>query len=264
MSRISAAFAALKKDRKKALITFITAGDPDLATTEAMIPELEKAGADVIELGIPFSDPMADGPTIQLSSQRALESGTTLPQILAMIKKVRERTQVPIVLMGYYNPLFIYGIERFAADAAAAGADGVLPVDLPPEEAAVLAKACAASGLDLISLLTPTSGSDRVKKVLKQASGFVYYVSVTGVTGARSEIPAEVRQAVSGIKEKSSIPVVVGFGISAPEQAADTASFADGVVVGSALVSRFEKHSGGELKSEATSFVASLRNAMDA
>lgn len=264
MSRISAAFAALKKNRKKALITFITAGDPDLATTEAMILELEKAGADVIELGIPFSDPMADGPTIQLSSQRALDNGTTLPQILAMIKNVRTKTQVPIVLMGYYNPLFIYGIERFAADAAAAGADGVLPVDLPPEEASVLAKACAANRIDLISLLTPTSGDDRVKKVLKQASGFVYYVSVTGVTGARTEIPTDVRQAVTGIKDKSAIPVVVGFGISAPEQAADTASFADGVVVGSALVSRFEKHSGEQLKNEAASFVASLRNAMDA
>src|SRR6185369_9941646 len=184
MGRIEAKFNELKARGEAALVTFITAGDPDLATTEEVVLELERSGCDLIELGVPFSDPMADGPTIQLSSERALAAGTTLPGILDLVRRLRERTQVPIVLMGYFNPIFAYGAERFAADAAAAGVDGLLVVDLPPEEAAELKGATDERGLDLIFLLTPTSDRSRVEAVARLGSGFIYYVSVTGVTGA--------------------------------------------------------------------------------
>ncbi len=226
-----------------------------------MIKELEKAGADVIELGMPFSDPMADGPTIQLSSERALASGTTLPGILAAVKAVRQDSGIPILLMGYYNPIFIYGVERFARDAVEAGVDGILLVDLPPEESeaegvTAVARKC---GLDVIFLLAPTSGDERIEKVLGLASGFVYYVSVTGVTGARKDVSASLRKEVENIRKKSTVPVVVGFGISDPAQAATIASFSDGVVVGSALVRFFEQYRGSELKEKVAEFVSSLK-----
>ncbi len=259
MSRIAEKFAQLKKNGGKALITFITAGDPDLDMTRDLIPEMEKSGADIIELGVPFSDPMADGPTIQMASERALAAGTTLEKILAMVESVRRVSQVPIILMGYFNPVFRYGIGKFASDAVRAGVDGVLLVDLPPEEAAGFRSEALARGLDVIFLLTPTSDDKRIEKVARLAGGFVYYVSVTGVTGARKSVADDVLDAVTKIKKRIDLPVAVGFGISAPSQAAKVAAVADGVVVGSALVKLFEKYRGIELKNELGRFIAELK-----
>jgi len=259
MGRIEEKFAQLKSRGETALVTFITAGDPDLGTTEAVVLELERAGCDLIELGVPFSDPMADGPTIQLSSERALASGTTLPGILELVRRLRVRTQVPIVLMGYFNPIFAYGPERFAADAAAAGVDALLVVDLPPEESAELQVATDQCGLDLIFLLTPTSDPSRVEAVSRLGRGFIYYVSVAGVTGARSEVADTLAARVTSVRGELSLPLVVGFGISDPDQAAQVAKVADGVVVGSALVKYFERYQGAELLRELGGFVAALK-----
>jgi tryptophan synthase alpha chain len=262
MTRIGKKFKQLKEKGEKALITFVTAGDPDLAVTEECILEMEKGGADIIELGVPFSDPMADGPTIQKSSERALNAGTTLPKILAMVKSVRQRSQVPIVLMGYFNPVFRYGAAKFAGDAAAAGVDGILLVDLPPEEAGEFMTAAAAAGLDVISLLTPTSDEKRIDKVARRGSGFIYYVSVTGVTGARQNVADSLFGKVTEIRSRSALPVAVGFGISDPAQAARVAGVADGVVVGSAIVKLFEEFSGNDLKKRVRGFVADLKAGM--
>lgn len=264
MGRIADRFTMLRERGETALVTFVTAGDPDLATTEEVVLELERAGADLIELGVPFSDPMADGPTIQLASDRALASGTTLPGILEMVARVRKQSQVPIVLMGYFNPIFIYGAERFAADAAAAGVDGLLVVDLPPEESAELKGATDQNGLDLIFLLTPTSDRTRVETVSRLGSGFIYYVSVTGVTGARSELADTLAARVGEVRRALDLPLVVGFGISDPAQAGKVAEMADGVVVGSALVKYFEKYRGAELLREAGGFVTALKRGMTA
>jgi len=259
MGRIADRFTLLQGRGETALVTFVTAGDPDLATTEQVVLELERAGADLIELGVPFSDPMADGPTIQLSSERALKSGTTLPGILEMVRRLRERTQVPIVLMGYFNPIFAYGAERFAFDAAQAGVDGLLVVDLPPEESAELKGATDSCGLDLIFLLTPTSDSSRVEAVSRIGSGFIYYVSVNGVTGARSEVADTLAARVTEVRGALDLPLVVGFGISDPAQAGQVAQVADGVVIGSALVKYFEKYQGAELLQELGGFVSALK-----
>jgi len=264
MGRIADRFTKLRERGETALVTFVTAGDPDLATTEEVVLELERAGADLIELGVPFSDPMADGPTIQLSSERALASGTTLPGILELVRRLRLRSQVPIVLMGYFNPIFAYGAERFAADAAAAGVDGLLVVDLPPEEAAELKGASDARGLDLIFLLTPTSDRSRIEAVSGLGSGFIYYVSVTGVTGARSAVADTLAARVSEVRGALSLPLVVGFGISDPAQAGQVARMADGVVVGSALVKYFEKYQGAELLKELGGFVGALKQGVNA
>jgi tryptophan synthase alpha chain len=262
MGRIEDRFKTLGEKGEKALVTFVTAGDPDLATTAEVVLELERAGADLIELGVPFSDPMADGPTIQLSSDRALAAGTTLPGILGMVAKLRERTRVPIVLMGYFNPIFAYGAERFAKDAAAAGVDGLLVVDLPPEEAPELKGAADRCGLNLIFLLTPTSDPSRVEAVSRLGSGFIYYVSVTGVTGARAAVADTLAARVTEVRAKLNLPLVVGFGISDPAQAGQVAQFSDGVVVGSALVKYFEKYRGAELLQETGAFVAALKQGM--
>lgn len=259
MGRIADKFTELKGRGETALVTFVTAGDPDLSTTEEVVLELERSGCDLIELGVPFSDPMADGPTIQLSSERALASGTTLPGILDMVRRLRARTQVPIVLMGYFNPIFAYGAERFAADAAAAGVDGLLVVDLPPEEAAELKGATDPLGIDLIFLLTPTSDRSRVEAVSRLGSGFIYYVSVLGVTGTRSAVADTLAERVTSVRGELSLPLVVGFGISDPEQAAQVGRVADGVVVGSALVKYFERYQGMELLQELGAFVAALK-----
>jgi len=264
MGRIADRFTKLRERGETALVTFVTAGDPDLATTEEVVLELERAGADLIELGVPFSDPMADGPTIQLSSDRALASGTTLPGILQLVRRLRLRSQVPIVLMGYFNPIFAYGAERFAADAAAAGVDGLLVVDLPPEEAAELKGASDARGLDLIFLLTPTSDRSRIEAVSGLGSGFIYYVSVNGVTGARSAVADTLAARVSEVRGELSLPLVVGFGISDPAQAGQVARMADGVVVGSALVKYFEKYQGAELLKELGGFVRALKQGVNA
>lgn len=259
MTRIGKKFAELKKQQGKALVTFVTAGDPDLALTERLIPAMAAAGADIIELGMPFSDPMADGPTIQLASERALAGGTTLAAILAMVKRVRQVCQVPILLMGYYNPVYIFGPERFCREAAAAGVDGVLLVDLPPEEAGEFSRLAKSAGVDLISLLTPTSDPSRIDRVKKVGTGFIYYVSVAGVTGARTTVATDIGSMVDLIRTRVSLPVAVGFGISTPEQAAQVAGAADGVVVGSALVKLFEQYGGDELVERVCAMVGSLK-----
>ncbi len=262
MSRIEQKFADLRSRGEKGLVTFITAGDPDLAATEQLIGVLADAGADVIELGVPFSDPMADGPTIQRSSERALLAGTTLPAILECVRRARLTRQVPILLMGYYNPVLSYGLERFAADAADAGVDGLLMVDLPPEESGEVRELLKRAGIDLISLLTPTSDDRRIDLAAGQGSGFLYYVSVTGVTGARLEVSGSVAGAVARIRERTDLPVAVGFGISTPRQAGQMAAVADGVVVGSALVSLFEQYQGSELSEKVAQLVRSLKDAV--
>lgn len=243
MSRIEERFAKLRSEGKKALIPFIEAGDPDLDTTRALIPVLEASGADVIELGVPFSDPLADGPTIQKAALRALESGTTLRKILSLVEEVRPRVEVPLVLMSSYNPIFVFGEEGFVRAAVRAGVDGLIVPDLPPEEAGSLKELCLREGLDLIFLLAPSSTEDRIALVTKESRGFIYYISLMGITGARPELAATIAHHVGRIKEVTDRPVVVGFGISNPKQACQVASWADGVVVGSAIVKIME--SGG-------------------
>jgi len=262
MSRLAARFSTLQNQHSKALVTFITAGDPDLSVTEEMIHLLEDSGADVIELGVPFSDPMADGPTIQLSSERALASGTTLHAILEMVTKVRTRSRIPIILMGYLNPVYAYGYDSFCRDAAEAGVDGVLLVDMPPEESHELTAPARRYGLDVIFLLTPTSDADRISAVDLHGSGFVYYVTVTGVTGARTTVSATLAQELSRVKQVITLPVMAGFGISTPEQAAEVGKLADGVVVGSAIVKLFERYSGEELKQQLRRYVTLLKEAI--
>ncbi len=240
MSRIAQRFAELRAKGRCAFVPFITAGDPDAETSFAVLDKLPANGADLIELGVPFSDPMADGPAIQASSLRALEAGTSLPKVLDMVRRFRRSDKAtPIVLMGYFNPIHHYGSARFAKDAAEAGVDGLITVDLPPEEDDVLRIPAQAQELDIIRLATPTTDAKRLETVLKGASGFLYYVSIAGVTGTKSFASADVRRAITRLKAKSDLPCAVGFGIRTPEQAADIASFADAAVVGSALVSHF-------------------------
>ena len=237
-TRIDRRFAELKKEGRAALVTFLTAGDPDPETSLAILRALPAAGADVIELGMPFTDPMADGPAIQLSSQRALKAGQTLAKTLAMVRAFRASDgATPIVLMGYYNPIYIYGVDRFLADAGSAGVDGLVVVDLPPEEDEELCLPALKAGLNFIRLATPTTDDRRLPAVLANTSGFVYYVSITGITGAAAPDAEKVAPAVFRIKRHTALPVAVGFGVRTAEQAAAIAAGADGVVVGSALVS---------------------------
>jgi tryptophan synthase alpha chain len=262
MSRLTQCLTALKKNNAKALVTFITAGDPDLATTEEMIHLLEDAGADIIELGVPFSDPMADGPTIQLSSERALAAGTTLTGILDTVRSVRRSSTIPVILMGYLNPVHAYGYERFCRDAAAAGVDGVLLVDMPPEESEDFLTSANRYELNVIFLLTPTSDTSRIAMVNKLGRGFIYYVTVTGVTGARQEVSNTLADELSRIKAEVALPIMAGFGISTPDQAASVAALADGVVVGSAIVKLFQQYSGIKLRTELKLFVDGLKQAI--
>jgi tryptophan synthase alpha chain len=236
-TRIDNRFADLKRQGRAALVTFLTAGDPDLDTSLAILKALPEAGADVIELGMPFTDPMADGPAIQASSQRALKAGQTMRKTLAMIREFRAGDQTtPIVLMGYYNPIYIYGVDTFLADAKAAGVDGLIVVDLPPEEDDELCVPALKGGLNFIRLATPTTDDKRLPAVLANTSGFVYYVSITGITGMAAADPGLVTTAVSRIKRHTKLPVAVGFGVKTAEQARAIAQEADGVVVGSALI----------------------------
>ena len=262
MSRLIQRLAALKAAHTKALVTFITAGDPDLATSEEMIHLLEDSGADIIELGMPFSDPMADGPTIQLSSERALSSGTTLTAILQTVKNVRKTSDIPIILMGYLNPIHAYGYERFCQDAAQAGVDGVLLVDMPPEEASDFLQTANAHDLNVIFLLTPTSDASRIDTVNRLGRGFIYYVTVTGVTGARQAVSDSLASELARVGKAVTLPVMAGFGISTPQQAASVANLADGVVVGSAIVKLFQHHSGTQLRHEVQNLVRSLKQAI--
>jgi tryptophan synthase alpha chain len=233
--RIEKKFRELAARGEAALIPFVFAGDPDLEATRRIVLELEARGADLIELGVPFSDPMADGPANQRAGARALSAGASVAAILGLVSELRAVTQIPIVLFGYYNPILQYGPERFAADAARAGADGCLVVDLPPEEAGELRKAVRAHGLDLIYLLAPTTPIERARRIAHSASGFLYYVSVTGVTGTRAELDAELEPRVRELRGITHLPIGVGFGISTAEQAGRVASFAAAVVVGSAF-----------------------------
>lgn len=246
-SRIDARFAQLKKDKRAALVTFISAGDPDLATSEQILAGLPGAGADIIELGMPFSDPMADGPAIQAASQRALKSGQTMVKTLEMVRRFRKNDgDTPLVLMGYYNPIYVYGNARFLADAKSAGVDGLIVVDVPPEADEELCLPAVTEGLNFIRLATPTTDAKRLPTVLKNTSGFVYYVSITGITGAAAPIVNDVHKQVKRIKGETDLPVVVGFGVKTGAQAKAIAKGSDGVVVGSALVMAIEKSLGSK------------------
>jgi tryptophan synthase alpha chain len=237
MTRIDKRFAELKREGRAGLVTFITAGDPDYDTSLAVLKGLPGAGADIVELGMPFSDPMADGPAIQASSQRALKAGQTMKKTLAMVKAFRAGdATTPIVLMGYYNPIYVYPVDRFIADALQAGADGLIVVDMPPEEDAELRPAAAAAGLNFIRLATPTTDAKRLPAVLANTSGFVYYVSIAGITGTAAPDIAAVGAHVGRIKSHTDLPIAVGFGVKTEEQVSALARIADGVVVGSALV----------------------------
>ena len=237
MTRIDKRFAALKREGRAGLVTFITAGDPDYDTSLAILKDLPAAGADIIELGMPFSDPMADGPAIQASSQRALKAGQIMKKTLSLVKAFRAGDNAtPLVLMGYYNPIYVYPVDRFVADAVAAGADGLIVVDMPPEEDAELRPAATAAGLNFIRLATPTTDTKRVPAVLANTSGFVYYVSIAGITGTKAPDLAEVKGHVERIKAQTDLPIAVGFGVKTEAQVSAIAGLAAGVVVGSALV----------------------------
>ena len=236
-TRIDTRFAELKKQGRSAFVTFVMCGDPDLATSLAIIKSLPKAGADIIEIGMPFTDPMADGPAIQAAGLRALKAGTTLKKTLDVVRDFRsDDATTPIVLMGYYNPIYIYGVDKFLTDAKAVGVDGLIIVDLPPEEDTELCLPAMKAGLNFIRLATPTTDDKRLPAVLANTSGFVYYVSITGITGSGSADTAQVAEAVARIKRHTNLPVCVGFGIRTPEAARDIAQAANGAVVGSALI----------------------------
>ncbi len=267
MSRIAGCFEGLRSAGRKGLATFITAGDPDAATTVALMHALVDAGADLVELGVPFSDPMADGPVIQRASERALAGGASLGAVLDMVGEFRERdARTPVVLMGYLNPIEVMGYAEFAARAAAVGVDGVLTVDLPPEEAAAAVAEFGARELDPIFLLAPTSSAERVKRVCVHASGFVYYVSVKGVTGSATLDVAAIAEGVQRIRAATAVPVAVGFGISDGAAAARVAKICDVVVVGSAIVGRVERagSTGDDPIAAASALVVELRAALDA
>ncbi len=256
MTRIDRKFAALKAEGKKAFVAYVMAGDPDYATSLEIVKGLPGAGVDIIELGIPFTDPMADGPTIQLAGQRALAAGQTLQKTLDIAAELRrDDDTTPIVLMGYYNPIHSRGVDRFLLDAKAAGIDGLIVVDLPPEEDAELCIPAQKAGLNFIRLATPTTDDKRLPKVLTNTSGFVYYVSITGITGAAAAEAADVGPEVARIKAKTDLPVIVGFGIRTPETSQAIASVADGAVVGSAIVAMIGE---GKPVAEVLDFVRGL------
>ncbi len=246
-TRIDKKFAELKRERRAGLVAFITAGDPDHDTSLAVLKGLPGAGADIIELGMPFSDPMADGPAIQASSQRALRAGQTMRKTLAMVSAFRAADDTtPIVLMGYYNPIYVYPVDRFIADAAKAGVDGLIVVDMPPEEDAELRPQASEAGLNFIRLATPTTDAKRLPAVLANTSGFVYYVSIAGITGTKAPDLADVKGHVGRIKAQTSLPVAVGFGVKTEEQVSAIGGIADAVVVGSALVGAIAQSLDGE------------------
>jgi len=260
-ARIERVYRELGEKNEKALITFITAGDPSIEVTEKLILRMEKSGADIIELGIPFSDPMADGPTIQASSERALFNGVHITDVLKLVKNVRKQSQIPIILFGYYNPVFAYGLKKFATAAKRAGVDGVLIVDLPPEEAGDLEAELRSVGLALVFLLTPVSDEKRMRLVASKGSGFIYFVSLTGVTGARVRMKAHVAGHIKELRKFTKLPVGVGFGVSSPKQAKEIGAHADGVIVGSAIIDIIAKK-GARSVAEVGRFTASLKDAL--
>ncbi|HZO86744.1 MAG TPA: tryptophan synthase subunit alpha [Chthonomonadaceae bacterium] len=263
MSRLSQRFEQLRARGEKALICFVTAGDPSAEGTVEIVTALGQAGADAVEIGIPFSDPMADGPSIQASSQRALEGGMTTAKTLSIVQSIRQASpDLPLILMTYYNPVRRYGLPRFAADTHAAGVDAHILTDLTPEEAGEWKRIAAVHDLDTVFLLAPTSTSERIEIVSRLSTGFIYCVSRTGVTGARQDVPAELREVVARIKAQTDTPVCVGFGVSQPEHVRRICAFADGAVVGSALVDLIHRHSQGpDLLAHVRDYVASLKAA---
>lgn len=242
MGRIEGKFNYLKDRGEKALIAYLTAGDPSLEKTKEIILGLDGAGVDVLEIGVPFSDPTADGPIIQAASRRALQNGVTLSNILDMIESLREISEIPIVLFGYYNPIFTYGNERFTMRAKAVGVDGILVVDLPLEESAELRRYTDRSGIDFISLIAPTTSTERIAKISRDAKGFLYYISITGVTGTARPRVIDIKSDVERIRRVTTLPLVVGFGISKPQQAGEIAPYVDGIVIGSAFVRMIEEN----------------------
>ncbi len=263
MNRIDQTLQRLREQHATALIPFLTAGDPDLETTRELMRVAAENGADLLELGVPFSDPTADGPVLQRSAEIGLQSGASLRRVLELVADFRKESDLPLILYGYYNPIFRYGPQRFAADAHHAGVDGLLVVDLPPEEADELLMWTRPAGIHLIFLLAPTSGPERIRIVLKHAAGFVYYVSVTGVTGVRPMVPESVRPAVERLRRATRLPIGVGFGISTPEQAGAVAQFADAAVVGSAIMRVVDAHrNGGGVVAEVGAFIRRLKDGM--
>jgi len=256
MSKITNTFNNIKKAGKKVLVPYIMAGDPTLNDTKRYAAELEESGADMIELGVPFTDPLADGPTIQRASERALAQGTTLRKVLNFVKDIRKDIKIPLILMTYYNPVFKFGIEAFVKEAVSAGDDGIIIPDLIPDEAEDIIVNAKTHGLDTIFLLAPTSTEDRIRKVAKASTGFIYYVSITGITGAKISIDNTMKDTLSKIKTITRKPVAVGFGISTPEQASAAAELADGIIVGSAIVRLISE--GKDIKS----FVRALKDAI--
>jgi len=247
MSRIGERFAARRAEGKPAFVAFLTAGDPSLDRTCEAAVELDRAGVDVLELGVPFSDPLADGPVIQRASERALARGVTLPSVLEAVRRIRERSELPLLLFSYFNPLLQHGLERLVGEAKGAGVDGVLVTDLPPEEAGEWVMAARAVDLDTIFLASPTSPPDRLRRVAEASRGFVYAISRTGVTGERQALSEDARPLVERLRVLTDVPVALGFGLSTPEQVREAAAVADGVVVGSALVRFLEEHPEGDL-----------------
>ena len=260
MSRIKNRLASLNGN--KALVAFYTAGDPDMEASKEIFAVIEKNGADIVEIGVPFSDPLADGPTIQASSHRSLKNGTTLKKIIRMVADIRKTSELPVVLMTSFNPIFVYGQKEFVADAVKAGVDGVIIPDLPHEEAEKFL--VIADGLDMIFLLAPTSTPDRVKQIGKISKGFIYYISLTGTTGTKQSLSVDLKEKVGEIKNSVSLPVLVGFGISGPEQAAQAAKVSDGVILGSAIVKLIETNSNPvERDRKLGEFLTSIKKAIN-
>jgi len=257
MSRIEEAFRNLKVMNKKAFIPYIMAGDPSIERTRKIVRVLVKSGADVVELGVPFTDPLADGPMIQRAAERALKAGVTLKKVIRLVWELRKETGIPLILMTYYNPVFKYGLAKFVNDAVAAGVDGVIIPDLPPDEAADLMKPAKAAGLDTIFLIAPTSTRERMKKVAEASRGFIYYVSLTGITGSRISLDGSMDESIHVIRSLTDKPIAVGFGVSTPQDARTVAQIADGVIIGSAIVKKIHE-SPGDLET----FLIELRAAI--
>ena len=263
MNRITNCFEKIKNEKGKALVVFITAGDPDLEETKSILDVIDDSGADIIELGVPFSDPLADGPIIQAASLRSLKSGTTLKKIISLVQEIRKTRDLPIVLMTSFNPVFVYGEQQFVEDAVFVGVDGVIIPDLPPEEAAEFSVYAEKKGLDVIHLLAPTSPDERIRMVAKKGRGFIYYISLTGTTGVRVQLAEGLGAKVASIKQSSDIPVLIGFGISNPDLAREATKFSDGVIVGSAVVKLIESNPDPiQRNKKLAEFISSIKQAI--
>jgi len=258
VNRIEKLFKKLKTQNKKAFIPYIMAGDPSIEKTKEIVLMFEECGADIVEIGVPFTDPLADGPTIQRAAERALENGVTLKKVIALVKDLRQKTKIPLVLMTYYNPVFKYGEERFIADAKDAGVDGVIIPDLPPDEAGEFTRLAKNAAIASIFLLAPTSTEDRIRKVASASTGFIYYVSITGITGAQLLLDSSIEKAITGIRRITDKPIAVGFGVSTPDEAKAVAGVSNGVIIGSAIVKKAQ----ASLDKELRDFLLTLREAI--